>query len=136
MTNQNDLKILELQKKIEKKKKELSTQTTFVSKTNCSIEIDGERMNIRVLSKEQLIGLVVKLNAYYLSSKELGLDEEYEISGYHIFDWISDIMNRLEVVKRNEKEKALVDLENSLLEMLTDHKRVEMEITNIERLLD
>jgi uncharacterized membrane protein len=72
MSNElNDKRILDLKKKIETKKESLNKVTKFLPITNCSIESEGNRYNIQVLSKEQLIQLLVKLNSLYLSYHDL-----------------------------------------------------------------
>jgi len=99
----NDSKIMELKKQIEDKKIKLGKSQKFSPITNCSIELDGVRVNIQVLNKEQLTTLLVKLNSYAISAKDLGID--YIISGYSINDWIVDIKSKLDFVKSERRRK-------------------------------
>ena len=135
MTNTNDQRILELKAQIELKKEKLGKILKFTPVTNCSIELDGTRHNIQVLNKEQLISLMVKLNAYYKSAKELGVANDYIISGYIAEDWIGDIQIRLAILKQREEQQALKAMEDKLLKLLSDRKKVELEIDEIESLL-
>jgi len=96
---------MELKKQIEEKKIKLGKSQKFSPITNCSIEVDGVRSNIQVLTKEQLITLLVKLNSYAISAKELEID--FVISGYGIVDWITDIKSKLDFVSRKEEENNL-----------------------------
>lgn len=63
----------------------------IVYKTNCHIDIDNIVEDIRWLQKEQLISLMIKLNMYIISAKDLGLLDNYSICGYKLEDWIADI---------------------------------------------
>jgi hypothetical protein len=124
MSNPNDQRILTLKKQIEVKKEKLGKSTRFTPVTNCTIEIDGVRYNIQVLTKEQLIMLMVKLNSYLMSAKVLEVVEEFNISGYHVADWISDIQAKIEVISRKDEERQLKVMEDKLLKLLSEGKRL------------
>jgi len=128
-TETNDKKIMELKKQIEEKKIKLGKSQKFTPITNCSIELDGVRVNIQVLNKEQLIILLVKLNSYEKSAKELEID--FVISGYHVIDWILDIKSKLDFVSRKEEENKLKVMESKLHQLLSNEKKVELEIDEI-----
>ncbi|MCM3257109.1 hypothetical protein M3664_04840 [Paenibacillus lautus] len=132
MANQNDRKILELKKHIEEKKKLVSKSKKFSPVTNCSIELDGIRHNIQVLTKEQLIQMLIKLNAYATSAKDLGLLDEYNISGYKVTEWIEDLQAKLDYINRKNEEQKLKSMEAKLDKLLSDEKKVELEIDEIE----
>ena len=102
------------------------------NKTNFHISIDNTVVDIRWLSKEQLIALIVKLNCYKISAKELGLLDEYIISGYNVRDWIEDIKAKLDVVSRKDEERKLTEMENKLHYLLSNEKKIELELTEIE----
>ena len=125
----NDSKIMELKKQIEEKKIKLGKSQKFTPITNCSIELDGVRTNIQVLNKEQLTYLLVKLNSYALSAKSLEID--FVISGYHVADWITDIKSKLDFVSRKEEENKLKMMESKLHQLLSNEKKVELEIDEI-----
>lgn len=135
MGNVNDEKILQLKEQIKDKKGKLKNKKKFTPVTNCSIEVDGVRYNLQVVSKEILVSLLVKLNSYRISSEDLGLEEEYIISGYKLEDWIIDIKLRLEVMSQKEEESKLQALESKLHFLLSNDKKVELEISKIESLL-
>lgn len=135
MTNNNDKRILELKKQIEAKKEKLSKVTRFIPLTNCNLTLDEVRMNINVLDKDQLAAILIKLNSYRLSAKDLEILEGYFISGYHVQDWITDIKSRLDSQNRTEEEKTLKVMESKLVKMLSESKKVELEIDEIESLL-
>jgi hypothetical protein len=131
MANVNDEKIMELKAQIKEKKAKLKGKKKFTPITNCSIEIDGARYNLQVLSKEQLINLLVKLNTYRLSAIDLDLLDEYVVSAYKIDEWITDIKSKLEVVSLREEESKLQELERKLHVLLSNDKKVELEIEAI-----
>lgn len=130
----NDKKIMELKKQIEEKKNKISKSQRFTPITNCSIEVDGVRYNLQVLTKEQLITLMVKLNTYAMSAKDLGVDD-YSISGFTVLDWITDIKSKLDFVSRKEEENKLKVMESKLHQLLSNEKKVELEIEEIMKSL-
>lgn len=132
---ENDKLILQLKKQISLKKQLLETTKRFQPITNCSIEIDGVRLNIQVLSKEQLIHLLVKLNIYKMSAKELELLNEFSISGFTVEDWMKDVQSKLMNLNRKEEENKLVAMENRLHNLLSGEKKVELEIEEIANML-
>jgi len=133
--NTNDEKIMQLKFQIGEKKKNLKTKKKFSPLTNCSIEIDGVRLNLQVLNKENLIHLLVKLNSYLLSAVDLGLEDEYKFSGYSIDQWITDIKLKLDILRYEEEDRKLKELERKLENMLSSEKRIELEIDEIESLI-
>lgn len=136
MTNNNDERILEMKKKIAEKTEKLSKMSKrFSPITNCSIIIRGVRHNIQVLDKENLVSLMVELNALLMSAKDLDVAEEYGISGYSLVDWIADIKSRIEIMSLQTERKSLKVMEDKLVQLLSDGKKVELEIDEIESML-
>lgn len=135
MAMKNDDRILELKKQIEEKKKMLSEKKIrFVPETNCVIDIDGTKRNINVFSDDELKLLMIKLNLYSMSAKDLGIDVP-EISGYPINSWITDIKNKLEVSELKKQESDLKQKEAKLEKMLSDDKKIELELDEIAKSL-
>ena len=133
--NTNDEKIMQLKFQIGEKKKNLKTKKRFTPLTNCFIELDGVRLNLQVLNKENLIYLLVKLNSYLLSAVDLGLEDEYNFSGYSIDQWITDIKLKLDILKYEEEDRKLKELERKLENMLSLEKQVQLAINEIESLI-
>lgn len=132
MSNEtNDQRILQLKKQIEEKKEQLGKSTKFIPLTNCSLELEGERYNINVLQKEQLTILLLRLNMYRISAIDLGVNS-VEISGYLLSEWISDIKAKIEILSRKDEERNLKALEDKLVKLLSDGKKVELELNEIE----
>lgn len=131
MTTKNDELILQLKKQIDEKKKSLKATERFQPITNCSIELDGIRSNIQVLTKEQLISLLVKLNSYRKSADELGMLNEYSIGGYSVDDWISDVKSKYLNLNRKEEQENLRQKELRLTQLLSGEKKVELELEEI-----
>lgn len=131
----NDKRIMELRKQIETKKEQLNKSLRFSPITNCSIELDGSRYNIQVLQKNDLLTLMVKLNTYLMSARDLGIEKEYLLSGYKIEDWISDIKARIEILSRKDEERTLKIMEDKLHKLLSEDKKVELQLNEIESML-
>jgi len=130
----NDEKILSLKKQILEKKALLTKVARFAPITNCSVELQGEKYNINVLNKDQLILLMIELNLYNMSAKDLGLNT-LDISGYSINDWMADIKSKLEVISYKEEESKLKVMESKLDKLLSNEKKTELEIDEIAALL-
>lgn len=135
MANTNDERILELKEQIAAKKEKLGKSLRFSAVTNCIIELDGVRQNIQTLSKENLIALLVKVHAYLTSAKVLGVAEQYMISGFKAEEWLTDIRSKIDILSRKEEERALVVMEEKLSRLLSDGKKVELELNEIESML-
>jgi hypothetical protein len=131
----NDQRILLLKKQIEDKKAQLNKSLRFTPITNCSIEVEGVRYNIQVLTREQLIMLMIKLNLYQMSAKDLNILNEFNICGYSVQDWIIDIKAKIDILSRKEEEKSLKAMEDKLIKLLSDGKKVELELNEIESIL-
>lgn len=135
--SKNDEKILALRKQIENKKEELKKAVRFNPITNCSIELGGTRYNINTLTQEQLVILLVELNMYKLSVDDLGIDKDtFMISGYIIDEWMTDIKCKLENLNQRTEQNKLKQLESKLTKMLSEEKKTELEIDEIEKLLN
>lgn len=136
MTNQNDARILKLQEQVEIKKAKLKKIKGFRPVTNCSLEFEGKRYNLNALvTKVQVVEIMVKLNVLLMSAKELKLEEEYLIGGYKLEEWLSDLQGRLDILSRVEEEKKLKVMEAKLTELLSNDKRIELELNEMEDLL-
>lgn len=135
MTKNNDQRILQLKQQIEDKKEKLAKSSRFSPVTNCSLELNGERINIQTLGKERALDVLVQLNIYRLSVIDLGLLDEYKLSGYLVSEWIEDIKSRVNILSRKQEEQQLKAMETKLTKLLSEEKKVELEIDEIESLL-
>lgn len=135
MNKINDQRILLLKQQIETKKEKLSKSSRFTPVTNCSLELNGERINIQTLGKERALYVLVQLNIYRLSLVDLGLLDEYKMSGYLVSEWIEDIKSRVDILSRKQEEQQLKAMEAKLTKLLSEEKKVELEIDEIESLL-
>ena len=133
--SKNDDKILLLKQKIEEKKSEMGRPLRFSPETTCLIEIDGVKHNINVLTREQLILLACKLQALYMAADEIGYAKECVISGFHVSKWGSDIKARLNILDRKKTESELQAMEAKLYKLLSEDKKTELELAEIEALL-
>jgi hypothetical protein len=131
----NDQRILELKKQIEIKKEKLKQSERFSPITNLSIEFEGDRYNLNVLQKPDLTTLLIRLNIYLISAKDLGVETEYIVSGYKLEDWITDIKAKMDILSRKDEERNLKALEGKLTKLLSEDKKVELELNEIADLL-
>ena len=49
--------------------------------------------------------MLIKLNAYVASAKDLGLLDEYIVSGYRVTEWIGDLQSKLDYINRKTKNR-------------------------------
>ena len=131
--SKNDERVLQLKKIIEEKKSELKTVKRFTPLTNCVLSLDNQNYNLNVLQLDDLKLLLVKLNMYLMSAKDLGI--VLEISGYNIAEWMTDVKSKMEIFEYMKKESELKMLEAKLDKMLSDEKKTELELDEIAALL-
>ena len=129
--SRNDDKILDLKAQIEKKKREIGIVRNFNPSTNCILNIDNVNYNIHTFSKSQIIHMLVKLNSMMMSAKDLGLEDQLEFNGYNISLWIEDLMKLLNITNIRQEQVKLVQMEKRLTEMLSDNKKIELELDEI-----
>ena len=133
--SKNDDRILELKKQIDEKKDNITNKKVkFVPETNCVLIFDGVNYNLNVCQYEDLKLLLIKLNSYVISAKDLGY-EDFVISGYDVSEWMNDIRNKMEVIELKKEEVLLKNMELKLDKLLSDDKKTELEIDEIAELL-
>lgn len=131
MATKNDKVILKMKADIAAEKDSLKKIKNFSPITNCSLELDGQRHNLHILTHPAILMLLVKLNALRLSAEDLGLEKEFLISGYQLNDWITDLKGKLLVVGAKERETKLKAMEDKLHRLLSEDKKTELEIDSI-----
>lgn len=131
--SKNDERVLQLKKIIDDKKAELKSVKRFTPITNCVLDLEGQKYNLNVLQLADLKLLLIKLNMYLISAKDLGI--KFEIAGYNIAEWITDIKSKIEIFEHKKKESELKALETKLDKMLSDEKKTELELDEITALL-
>ena len=129
--SKNDDKILDLKAQIEKKKRDIGIVRNFNPSTSCILNIDNVNYNIHTFSKSQIIHMLVKLNSMMMSAKDLGLEDQLEFNGYNISLWIEDLMKLLNITNIRQEQVKLVQMERRLTEMLSDNKKIELELDEI-----
>lgn len=134
MSVRNDEMILKLKEQIANRKADFDKlPKNFVAETSC-IYIDeaGEKNNLRVMTTDQLIPLMVKLHMYEMSADNLGIDiHSFTVSGFTVDKWIHDIQGRLDEIKRRETEKDLKADEKLLDSLLSEDKKTELALKDI-----
>lgn len=134
MATKNDEKVLQLKEIIDRKKLELKGVKKFSPLTNCVLDLEGQKYNLNVLQLNDLRMLLVKLNMYLISAKDLKIC--LEISGYNIAEWITDIKCKIDIFEYKNKESELKKLEEKLDKMLSDEKKTELELNEIAAMLN
>ena len=136
MKTNNDKVILNLQKEIGIKKDLLKkSKVKFSPITNGSITINGINKNILTFNKQELLLTIAQLSAQKEGLKKILPSEEIIINSYSIDDWITDLTNKYNYLNVAEEEKRLKELEDKLHNLLSNDKKVEIEIDSIRKLI-
>ncbi|ALO79645.1 hypothetical protein HOBO_237 [Bacillus phage Hobo] len=134
----NDEKVLALKKLVDEKKEKLAGRkaTRYKSVTTCTLDLDGTRHNFNVLNKKQLNGILVRLHALVLAAEDLEIEiDVVELSGFPLSHWITDLKGKINEVAIREEEAELRKAEAALDKLLSQGKKVELELNNLEALL-
>ncbi len=135
LMNKNDERILELKEQINEKRKLISEKKVrFIPETNCILNMDGMTINLNVCSDDVLLLLLIKLNSYLMSARDLGVTD-FKISGYSVTSWIKDIESKLDVSNLRNEGANLKKMEDKLNMLLSNDKKTELEINEIAELL-
>jgi Fe-S-cluster containining protein len=138
--SKNDNTILALQEKIAAKEEELNNaKFAFKPKTNCVLYYDGEEYNLNLCTSNDAKILLCKLYMlveYYdkLQSISKGFlsKEPLMLNGFDINDWIEDIDNKLRAIELKEEENKLKAYKKKLDKLLSDDKKTELLLQEIE----
>ena len=144
MTKNNDFRILEMKKLIEKKRESIEKNSeVFSPRTTLVFDWNSQKYNLNVLSVESLLKLLFGLEMYKVAMtkvKELhsNLSDDVDnirYSGFSIEDLIHDVLGALKTKKWREESAELKKLGKKLDDMISDDKRLELELDDIESFL-
>jgi hypothetical protein len=135
MQNKNDERILKMRETVATKKKELELLAKPSYETNLSLVIQGERYNLNVASKAVLLSLLMDLVIMKVASEREELLKDFELSGFKIEQWIADIKTKLKMLDKRTKEQELKVLEDKLLTMLSEDKKIDLELDELEKMI-
>lgn len=133
----NDDKILEIRSKIEAKEKLINSDEgiTFKPKTSCKFELRGVTYNINTLTPEQLFILIYDLSILRDFVKSQGLLDEFTIDTFKISDILSDCENKSHQKILQIEKRKLAQLQIELDSLLSNDKKTELRLTDIEKLI-
>lgn len=134
----NDRKILELKKLIDKKEKELRSLPKKSFKTNLRQDLmTNLANNMNVMCIDQLYLFRAFLNMIIVSSKQVnGEDVQLKTSsGYTYQDMKEDADILIDTKEIQIENKKIHDLRNRLNNMLSEKAKVSMELDDIEKYL-
>ena len=141
MANANDKLILELMKKVEAKKTKIAEMelAKYRPVTHCILEWENVKYNFNVMKSDELKFLLLKLNALLLSADDLNMVEELEdmvIQGHAFHLWINDIHGKINEKDFAQEKEKLKKMEAQLEKLLSEDKKVEIQLAEIAKLLD
>ena len=130
----NDEVILTLKEEITGKKK-LLKNTGFKPKTNLVLSLNGHKYNLNVLSKFELLYLLSQLTNVIKTLRKIVVEDEIEIDGFPIEDWIDDLHGKYILLKNKIELKKLEDIEARLDKLISSELRTDLELNDIRKLL-
>lgn len=138
----NDERILKLLEQIKLKEEKIEKYKKFEPKTNCMLILDKETLNINTLDKYSLKLLACKIaslhngESYLFQSGLFDLETELTtINGFELKVWLIDISNKLKSIEIKEEKLKLNQMKSKLENMVSDDKKVEMELDLFENML-
>lgn len=134
--NKNDEKILELKHRINLEKASLQLVERYIPKTTCVIGFGGAGdLHLRTLSVNELNQLLLIVQSLICVAVPMDLMDT-TFSGFTLEDWKSDIVGLRNQKNVSERKSMIAKLESRLQSMLSDEKKTEFEIAEIEKMLD
>lgn len=128
----NDDRIIELKKLIEKKEKEI-VPASLASKTTLILEFNGRKYNLNVMTLSELQILFCQLQALQTANEKLSgfYTEPLLIGGFCVADWLDDIISKMNYLMTKNKKKELEAMKKQLDKLLSDGKRTELLLDEI-----
>ncbi|MEB9013988.1 hypothetical protein P4H82_27855 [Bacillus cereus] len=139
MTNSNDAVVLQLQGKVEEKKKKLAALKALRrnSVTKCILEWEGKNINFNVAGKDELTLLLVKIHTLFVAADDLLLEDfgDTKVQGHTLDEWVQDIKGKIKEKDILNEEQQVKAIEKKLDTMLSTEKKTELELTKFAELL-
>ncbi len=128
----NDKLILGLKKQIEEKKSLLAKVGKISYATNCSLPIDGNKVNLHVANKETLLLCIAKLESLKSGLANALPDETLFIDGFSVNEWLGDLTNKFNSLNVSLEKERLNKLEKKLHDLLSLDTKVSLEIEDLK----
>jgi hypothetical protein len=132
MASKNDKLILTLKKEIEQKKNLLTKSQKFIPKTNCSLTIFGNILNLHVANKEDLLKAIANVKSLEIGLHSCLPGETLTIGGYSSKEWLEDLINKFNNLNLSLERTRLKTLEEKLYNLLSTDTKVSLEIEDIK----
>lgn len=129
----NDETILTLKKEIERKREKLGAKPTFLPKSKCIFIFNSVSYNINVLKQPELELLHTQFNVLNEAAKSFNY--KLQIDNCSIDDLITDVENKLKVIKYNTDVKQFEQLENKLTSLMSEDVKTNLELNAIMDIL-
>lgn len=129
----NDETILTLKKEIERKREKLGAKPTFLPKSKCIFTFNSVSYNINVLKQPELELLHTQFNVLNEAAKSFNY--KLQIDNCSIDDLITDVENKLKVIKYNTDVKQFEQLENKLTSLMSEDVKTNLELNAIMDIL-
>lgn len=135
----------ELLLKVKEKREEVSKIKNPVFKTNMSFPYNTyfagidqpmlKRINLHAASTEILISLLAHVNGLITAKNEIDIKDE-DIGLWYIYpleDWKKDIISRIRQNTGRKKSKELSEIEQRLLDLMSNEKKWEIEYQKLKK---
>lgn len=138
MATKNDNTILLLKDKAKKKRAELGTEPKFTPVTTCVFTLYGEKVNIHTLDKSKVLFYLTQFRSMIEAAKDIpdASPEDIIVDGFDITEWYNDLLSKLSTLQYMKKLRDITALEQKLDKLLSEDKKVELELDDIAKLLN
>lgn len=126
--NNNDKKIFELKKKLERKKIDLGKKPVVQFKTNCIFSLFGVNYNLHAMNEFELgilMGWLKNLNP-----------ETKMNSNFTVDDYVFDISGKMILIDYNRKIKEINNLESKLDDLISSETKTSIEIDKLAKQIE
>lgn len=138
MATKNDNTILLLKEKARKKRAELGAEPKFAPVTTCVFTLYGEKVNIHTLDMSKTLFYLTQFKSMIEAAKDIpeASPQDIIIDGFDITEWYNDLLSKLSTLQYMKKLRDITALEQKLDKLLSEDKKVELELDDIAKLLN
>jgi len=143
MTKAVDNRIELLQKKVEEKRTALENKKNSIepTKTNLILHLEDQTYNLHALNKQALTLLLIKLQTMVTSLVAVEKLEDsittdsFLLEGHPLHVWMDDVIFKIRMLSVKEEEKQLKQMEKVLESKLSEERKLEIELDEMEAML-
>ena len=134
-----DETVLALIKDVKERRDKIEKLSKPQWSTPCTLQLPGfERINIQIENDLALL-LVVRAglkrieDSILTGAKELGVEVDANYQNYSVYEWVSDIEQRIKITQIKKEREKLNRLETRLNDLTSEEQRRELALVEIQK---